>query len=243
MAMKKLFFVAVIGLSLLTGLQVLAANNSSSNYVIFADSFNAGGSESSQSTNYGIQDTIGEPIINSATTTSSGYGIKSGFRELYPDQTLTFSILDTTINLGTLSSSAVATDSNTMVVATNATHGFTLTATGNNATLTSGANTITAIGATAAASALGTEQFGINLVANTTPSVGANPSGTSPLGSAANQYNTADLFAWNSGDTVATSTSAIGSTTFTASYLANITSATESGTYTLTITYAATGNF
>lgn len=233
--------------SFLGVLEVFAADNSSANYVIFADAFTAGGSENSNSTLYGLQDSIGEFIISSATnatTTSDTYGIKSGFRELYPDQTLTFSIADSSVDLGTLDASAVSTDTNEIVIATNATKGFTITATGgSDTTLTSGSDTISAIGATAVASSVGTEQFGINLVDNTTPDAGADPSGTAPLGSAADQYNTADLFAWNNGDTVATSTTAIGSTTFTVTYLANIASGTESGTYAMTITYAATGNF
>ena len=193
---------------------------------------------------YGLQDSIGEAIISSninATTTSTIYGIKSGFRELYPDQTLTFDIPDTSIDLGALTDSTTGSDSNTMVIVTNATGGFTITASG--VTLASGAYTIDEIGATAAAATTGTEQFGINLVNNATPDVGADPSGTAPLGSAADQYNVADLFAYNNGDTVATSSAAIGSTTFTVSYIANIASATEGGTYAATITYAATGNF
>lgn len=225
--------------------EVFAANNSAS-YSIFADVFNAGGTESSNSASYSLRESIGEAIISnnaSATSTSSSYGIKSGFRELYPDQALTFSIADTAVNLGTLNRNSASTDTNTMVVATNAFNGFSITATGNNPTLTSGANTITAIGAIAAASTVGVEQFGINLVANTTPAVGANPSGTAPIGSAASQYNTANLFAWSSGATVANSTVEINSTTFTVAYVANISPTTEVGTYNLTITYAATANF
>jgi hypothetical protein len=241
--MKKITFLSLFVFSLLFGLTVLAANNSSTNYIISDDAFTSGGSETSSSTSYGLQDSLGEAIINSATTTSSNYGIKSGFRELYPDQSLSFSIPDSTVNLGTLTDTVAATDSNTMIISTNASSGFVITATGNAATLTSGGNTITAIGATAAASTPGTEQFGINLVANTSPSIGANPAGTAPLGSAANQYNVSNSFAWSSGATVATSSAPIGSTTLTVSYLANIAAATEDGTYALTITYAATGNF
>lgn len=227
-------------------LETSAVTNSSTNYVIFADAFTAGGSEQSSSTLYGLQDSLGEAIVSSSTvptTTSATYGIKSGFRELYPDQSLTFSIGDTTIDLGTLSASAASTDTNTMVITTNATNGFTITATGDNATLTSGGNTITAIGATAAASSVGTEQFGINLVDNATPDAGADVSGTAPIGSVADQYNVADFFAWNSGDTVATSTTGVNTTTYTIIYLANISAGTESGTYILTVTYAATANF
>jgi len=74
------FFVAVLETS---------AYTSSTSYVIFADVFSAGGSENSSSTLYGLQDSIGEAIVSSSTaptTTSATYGIKSGFRELYPDQ-------------------------------------------------------------------------------------------------------------------------------------------------------------
>jgi len=217
------------------------ARMNSTNYIIWADVFSSGGNEDSSSANYTLQDTIGEAIILSATSTSANYGIKAGFREMYADQYITLSITDTAVELGTLSSSAVKSDSHDMTVATNATNGFNAIVSG--ATLTSGANTITAMGAMALASALGTEQFGINLVANATPVVGANPSGTAPIGSAADQYNMADLFAFTTGATVATSSSAISSTLFTVSYIANITATTEAGTYTTTLTYAATANF
>lgn len=224
------------------------AATSSTNYVIFADVFTAGGSDLSSSTLYGLQDSIGEAIISSttnATTTSDTYGIKSGFQELYPDQFLTFSLpAGSTVNLGTLNTSNTGTAANTIAIATNATNGFTITATGNTATLTSAdGDTITAMGAIAVASVQDTEQFGINLVDNATPNVGSDPAGTAPLGSVANQYNTADLFAWASGATIATSTSAIGSTTFTVSYIGNVANDTEDGTYVMTITYAATANF
>lgn len=219
----------------------LAARTESTSYIIFGDVISTGGAESSDSASYSLSDTIGEAIILSATSTSSGYGIKAGFRELYADQFVTLTIADTTVNLGTLSSSDDSTDSHTMVIATNATNGMSVTVSGN--TLTSGGNTITAIGGTETASSPGTEQFGINLVANTSPAVGSGASGTSPIGAAANHYNVANSFAFSSGNTVATSTGAINSTTLTVSYVANISSATEDGTYTTTLTYAATGSF
>lgn len=246
---NKIFFLTLSVVLPVLALALLAtdswAQTQSTNYRIFADVFSAGGIENSASTLYSLQDSIGEAVISTntnSTSTSPSYGIKSGFRELYPDLSLTFSIADTTINLGTLSATSASTDTNTISVGTNAFNGFIITATGNNPTLTSGANTITAIGATAVASSVGTEQFGINLVANTSPSAGSNPSGSSPIGSAANQYNTTNLFAWNSGATVATSSAPVNLTTLTVTYLANIASGTEAGTYNLTITYAATAN-
>lgn len=129
---------------------------------------------------------------------------------------------------------------NTLAVNTNATSGYTLTY--NGATLASGANTIDAM-ATKAASSTGTEQFGINLKDNATPNTGAEPSGGS--GTPASDYNTADQFRYiaNATTTLASASGATTTTTYTASYIVNVGQTTESGAYSTTITYIATGNF
>jgi len=240
MAKKIVFYSLMILGFFILPVDGLWARMESTNYVIWADVFSSGGSEDSSSANYGIQDTIGESVILSATATAATYGIKAGFREMYYDQYLTFSIADPAIELGELAVSATGKDSNTMVVNTNAALGFTITVAGS--TLTSGANNINAMAA-AAASGIGTEQFGINLVANTSPSIGADPSGTAPIGSAATGYGTTNQFKFLSGDTVASAASPINQTTFTVSYIANIASDTTSGTYTTTLTYSAAANF
>jgi hypothetical protein len=100
-------------------------------------------------------------------------------------------------------------------------------------TLTSLLNTITPIGATAVASAVGTEQFGVRLGVN---------SGT---GLATSPYNTAnwaldtasfpDAIASGAGDSV--------STVFGARYIGNTTSATEMGSYNSILTYTVTATF
>ena len=81
----------------------------------------------------------------------------------------------------------------------------------------------------------GTEQFGINVVANTTPNVGADPlqvpSGTFSFGEAATGYDTANKFLYKSGDTVAHSTKASGETDFTITMLVNVSSTTPAGQY------------
>lgn len=240
--LRKIFFISVAISSATTLLYpvTIDARIDSTNYTIWADVFSAGGDEGSSSTNYKLSDTIGEGTILSATTTSSGYGIKAGFRELYADHYITFSVSASSLSLGTLLNTTVKTGSHTMTVETNAAVGFTIAVSGG--TLTSGSNTITAIGATAAASSPGTEQFGINLVANTAPSVGAGPSGTSPIGSVVDPYGTTNTFAYVSGSTVASSTQDINETVFTVSYIANISSATEIGGYSTTLTYSAVAN-
>ncbi len=81
----------------------------------------------------------------------------------------------------------------------------------------------------------GTEQFGINAVANTTPNVGANPvqvpSGTFSFGEVATGYDTANKFQYKSGDTVARSTKASGETDFTITMLVNVSNTTPAGQY------------
>lgn len=221
----------------------IIADTASTNYKIFADVFSAGGLATSTSNAYSLADTIGEAIILSASSTSglSGYGIKAGFQELYPDQFLTFSLGGTIIEFGILNNIQTKTGSHTMTIDTNAVNGFTIAVSGN--TLATTTDSVTAIGATAVASATNTKQFGINLVDNTTPDVGTNPSGTAPIGSAAGAYATANSFAYNSGDTVASSASDISQTVFTVSYIANITQSTQIGRYSTTLTYSATANY
>jgi len=84
-----------------------------------------------------------------------------------------------------------------------------------------------------------TEQFGINLVANTSPLVqGAIPShqpdSNFAYGEAAPGYNTADLYQYNAGDIIARSvTRGYGETDYTLSYLLNVTTVTPAGLYTM----------
>ena len=232
--------IITLGIIFLPSAFILAEMNSV-HYKIWADDFSSGGTENSSSTNYGIQDTIGETIILSATSTSANYGIKAGFREMYPDKYITFSLGTPSVSFGTLSTSETKTASHTMTIDTNADNGFTITVAGS--TLTKGSDTVSAIGAAAAVSTPGTAQFGLNLVANTTPAVGAGPVGTAPLGAPAGVYGTANQFAFNSGDTVASAASLVKATVFTVSYIANISSAVPAGDYATTLTYAATANY
>ncbi|MFA6410270.1 MAG: hypothetical protein WCW26_01705 [Candidatus Buchananbacteria bacterium] len=242
MSKKIIFCSLILSLGILLFLPVkIWAYTTSTNYVIWADVFNSGGTEDSSSTSYGLQDSIGESVILSNTSTSASYGLKAGFREMYPDEYITFSVSATALNLGTLSTAAASSGSHTMTVDTNAANGFAVTMSGT--TLTSGVNTISAIGAVAAASAPGSSQFGINLAANTVPAVGADPTGTAPIGSAVSPYNSTNFFAFNSGDTVASAAVLTNQTVFTVSYLANISSAVAAGAYSTTLTYSATANF
>src|SRR5262249_12496110 len=102
------------------------------------------------------------------------------------------------------------------------------------------------------ATAAGTEQFGMNLVANTTgcgapATFGANPvqvpDSTFSFGAAASGYNTCGLFKYAQGDTIASSTQSSGETDYTASYIYNISNLTPDGLYSYNGIFVATATY
>lgn len=120
-----------------------------------------------------------------------------------------------------------------MTASTNATTGYTITVQGD--TLKSGAtNSISAL-AVATAPSFGNEQFGLSIQAT-----GGSGTSTAP-------YSTAGQFAYTgttgTAASVAGSTVASLTTTYSVRYLANISPITEAGSYTTAHTYVATGNF
>jgi hypothetical protein len=239
--MYKIIILLVIVLTFFSLSHIVTATMSSDNFQIWADAIGVSGDESASSDNYGVRDTVGEPITQSATSTSESYGVKAGFREMYQDQSLTFSLGTDSLDLGEFKTDGTAASSHTMVITTNADNGFTITVTGE--TLSNGTDIIDAIGSTATNSLIGTKQFGINLVANTVPIIGADPSGTSPIGTTNSPYNTTNQFAYNSGDTVASSSGPINETTYTVSYIVNVDSTLSKGAYSTVLTYTATGKW
>ena len=156
------------------------------------------------------------------------------------DESITFSLSANSVAFGTLSVSTVTTGTHTFDLATNGTGGAVVTVSGN--TLEDGANSVDAMSA-AAASSVGTEQFGINLKDNATPDVGAECSGSAPIAAAATGYATVDNFKFVSGETVASAANAINTTTCTITYIANIAGTTDAGSYTTTLTYVASATF
>jgi hypothetical protein len=101
---------------------------------------------------------------------------------------------------------------------------------------------------TPTASIPGTEQFGMNLVANTSPiTFGANPSqnpsSVFSFGAAASGYNTANLYKYVQGSTIASSNSSSGETDYTISYIYNISNSTPGGYYLFNDVLVATATF
>jgi hypothetical protein len=83
---------------------------------------------------------------------------------------------------------------------------------------------------TAAASSTGTEQYGINLKANTSPvTFGANPSGGN--GTAATGYDTTNIYKYVDGDIIAQTATYSSQTNFTIAFIANASGTTPGGLY------------
>ncbi|MBI4426672.1 MAG: hypothetical protein HY567_03780 [Candidatus Kerfeldbacteria bacterium] len=166
------------------------------------------------------------------------------------DPTLTFTVDDNAIGFGSLSAStgrwatgdttggnasagSTPTAAHTMTVATNAQSGYAITY--NGATLTSGANTVTV--ATISSDSDGTpggEQFALS----------ASTSGDATIASGyARGANSSWNFVASTTTTLVSETGETDTETISVSYLGNISTITEAGSYTTTITYIATAVF
>lgn len=155
---------------------------------------------------------------------------------------ITFSISDNDIEFGTLTAAddtfadnaggnATEVEAHQLAAGTNATGGYVMYVSG--ATLTSGGDTIDAIGGTNTASSAGTEQFGVRYTAS-----GGSGTVDAPYAAAGFAYNGVA-----SPDNIASATGPSATTTYSARYVANITSSTEAGSYATTLTYTATATF
>lgn len=146
---------------------------------------------------------------------------------------------NSTVDLGILRPSSARANQSQFAAGTNSITGYVVYILGT--TMTSGNNSITAL-SSPTPSFPGNSQFGINLRANSNPSVGQNPSGSGTAIPAAN-YNTPNLFMLQSGDAIATDTIPSDFNRMTVSYMANIPSSQAPGIYSTTFTYLATAQF
>jgi hypothetical protein len=160
------------------------------------------------------------------------------------DETLTFTLAASTVNLSpsSITTAVASTGTSSMTASTNATNGYSITYQSPNSLMPVGGVALPSY--SSSASAPGTAGFGINLVSNTTPAIGSNVSGAG-TGSAAAPYSTSNQFTF-----VATTPTQIASVNapsnanvYTVSYVANIAAITPAGAYSTVFTYVATPNF
>jgi hypothetical protein len=238
--MKSLCFAGLVLFFVLVGGGFTLAQYSSSNYKTNEVIFGSGGDSNQASPNYQASGAAG--LLGVGRYSSANYQAYSGF--LTPNEPFLEFFIDTSsVDLGTLSTTATNTGTATFHVRAYVNSGYTVQTMGQPPTYTSGAQSHTlAPMASQGASAVGTEQFGINLMHNTSPAnfgsdPSPQPSSSFATGVAATGYNTTNQYKYNAGDIIAQTpagSSGWGQTNFTISYIANIKALTQAGRYTMT---------
>lgn len=225
---------------------VLADSSSSTNYRVDQTFFGSGGELnacSSGSTGYCSKQTAGE--LANGNTASSNFQAYAGFNTT-DEPFLEFFVTATNIDLGYLSTSSASTGSGTFYVRAWQASGYVVRTESDPPTNTGNNYQLNAL-ASPSASSPGTEQFGINLVANSSPAVGSDPvqvpDATFSSGIASSGYDTANQFKYVKGDIVAESPKSTSVTIYTISYLFNITDTTPSGEYVFRHVLVATGTY
>ena len=206
-----------------------AQTSSSTHYSVTETQFNAG-QMNSCSGNYCAKASIGD----AGTGTSDAANYLASFGSVTTDQPTLEMIVDPgTSNLGDLDTTHTATKTAIVRVLSYLSDGYTLQITGDPPKY--GSHTLTAL-ASPTASYAGTEQFGMNVVANTSPSVGSDPQqipdGQTSFGVVNSGYDTANHFKYVNGDTVAHSSTQSGRTDYMISMIVNISNLTPAGHYT-----------
>lgn len=127
-----------------------------------------------------------------------------------------------------------------MAIGTNASQGFSITV--NGIPPSAGTHSIGGL-SEPTASLAGTNQFGLNLVDNTYPDIGAEPEWDWDNAMPAPDYSLPDQFKFQSGDVVASAPNVSLMRKFTVSYILNSSEDVHPGIYTTTISYIASGRF
>lgn len=211
----------------------------STTYTIREGSIGTGSLNQSSSANYFITDATGD--IGIGNSSSANFNLSAGSKTP-SDPTLSFAITSGTPTFPTFSVSSASMTTATFSVLNYTSYGYIVQILGNSPT--NGAHVIPAL-ATNSTSSPGTEQFGINLVANTSPSnIGANPdNGDYGFGQAAANYATPNEYRFVSGETIASAPRSSGLTNYTISYLMNVAGLTPGGQYRSNITLVVVGTY
>lgn len=190
-----------------------------------------GGLNLSSSPNY--QSVLSTTDSAIGTSSSSNYQAIGG-SQTTGDPALTFIVDTGTSNFGTFTPTSAATATSTFSVSDYTSYGYAVQIVGN--TLSNQGSQITAM-STTDISRPGINQFGVNVVANTSPvAFGAAPNhGQFGVGSAAPNYATSNSFRFVSGETIAIGPKSSGITTYTISYIVNVNSLIPGGVYTTSL--------
>ena len=235
---KVLGVIAVISM-LIIGMPSISVALQSANYRFDESTIGINTLFESSSTNFTGTNAFGDLTVGTAT--SSNYQLQAG-SQTSGDPALTFSIDNASANFEPFSATESTVSTATFSVINYTSYGYVVQITGD--APTNGAHVIDPL-TTASAPVNGTEQFGINLVANTLPiSVGNNPdNGDFGFGQVETNYNTPNLYRFVSGDIIASAPQSSGKTTYTITYLVNVEALTPGGRYDAKQSLVVTGTY
>lgn len=221
-----------------------AAQSSSSGYQVDQVFMGAGGELNACSATYCSKQSAGE--IAAGNTASTAFQAQAGFN-VDRNPYLAFSVAGANIDLGTIGTTGTATTQATFAVKTYLASGYVVTLASDPPTNTTSGYQIAGL-TSPTASAVGTEQFGVNLAANTSPTSFGNPpvqvpDNTFSYGTVAAGYNTANLYKYVKGDTIASSTKSSGETDYTISFIYNVSNLTPDGVYSYQGVLVATSTY
>lgn len=217
----------------------LADSLKSSHYEFTEQSLGSSGLYGSQSANYQSEQALG--ILGLNTSASTNIQVQAG-NITTGDPALAFIVNGTGVNFGDFSATTTSTTTATFQVLDYTSYGYIVQIYGNPPS--HNGHTIAAM-ATAGGPVPGTEQFGINVVANTSPvSLGANPNnGQFGFGQAATGYDSTNNYKYVDGDIIAQGPKSSGTTVYTISYIVNVNELTPGGAYTGAQTLICTGAY
>lgn len=234
LGLSKIFYAVVMVVVLMFApvTRVIAQVPSSSNYSVPEASFSSGSGDGS-SANFQSRGSVGNLGVGNAE--SANFQTFAGY--ITPDQEYVELVIPVTVvDMGVLEPGTPGTGTATFSARAYLNDNYIIASLRNPPT--SGSSMIDPM-TTAAPFDANTEQFGMNLVANTAPvNQGADPApqpnAAFAYGQAAAGYDTANNYRYNAGDIIAESqTRGYGETIFTISYILNITSVTPAGQYTM----------
>lgn len=211
-----------------------AESSQSPNYRLDEGTLGTNGLIESQSTNYKGSSSAGGPTVGESSSTN--YQVQTG-SETTNDPTLAFGINNTNVNFGSFSASTATMTTTTFAVTNYTAYGYAVYIIGDPPRNDGASYSLPAMGVTTPeTSVTGTEQFGINLIANTSPTapqnIGSNPVQTIfGVGVAATNYNENGKFRYVNGEQIASAPKSSGATTYTITYLVNVRALTPGGVY------------
>jgi len=207
--------------------------SSSTHYSVTETQFGSGSALHDCSNSYCAKFSAGDTAVGRTSSTSYAALVGANTTD---EPFLAVSVSGGTQNMGVLDDTHTGTATSTIQVITYLSSGYVVQMVG--APPSQGTHNLRVplgTGGTPFTSQQGAEQFGINFVANTAPSMGANPidepGGATDTSVVTSNYGTANEFAYTDGDIVAENHNGNGETDYTMSMIINVSKVTPGGQY------------